>query len=58
MLYDEVLWVCVCVCVCVCVYLVSPAEQARSVDIRMSIIFIIRNLDMVPHTVIDGRHDG
>ncbi len=59
------LWVRVCVRVCesVCVsvsvcHLVSPAEQARCVDVRVCIIFIIRNLDMIPHTVIDGRHDG
>ncbi len=48
---------CACVSVSVC-HLVSPAEQARCVDVRVCIIFIIRNLDMIPHTVIDGRHDG
>lgn len=35
-----------------------PSEEARGVDIGVSLIFVIRHFDVVPHTVINSprRH--
>lgn len=37
-------------------YLVSPSEQAGCVDVWMGIVFIVRHLNVVPHTVVYPGH--
>lgn len=39
-------------------YLMSPSEEARSVDVWMRFILIVRHLNVVPHAVVYPGHDA